>query len=67
MAFGVILYYLGFGLATGSVSVLAFASLFAGGLVVYVKTAEETELERRFGEKYVEYKRRTPFLVPKPW
>lgn len=67
MAFGVILYYLGLGLATGSVSVLAFASLFAGGLVVYVKTAEETELERRFGERYVDYKSRTPFLVPKPW
>jgi len=67
MALGVILYYLGLELAIGSVSMLALASLFAGGLVVYVKRSEETELQRRFGERYLEYRSRTPFLVPKLW
>lgn len=67
MAFGVILAYLGFGLAIGSVSVLSFALLFAGGLLVYIKATEETGLKRRFGERYLEYKRRTPFLVPRLW
>jgi protein-S-isoprenylcysteine O-methyltransferase Ste14 len=32
--------------------------------VVLVKTREEPNLERRFGEEYLEYKRRTPFLIP---
>ena len=32
--------------------------------VVLVKTREEPNLERRFGEEYLEYKRRTPFLMP---
>jgi protein-S-isoprenylcysteine O-methyltransferase Ste14 len=32
--------------------------------VVLVKTREEPNLERRFGEEYLEYKRGTPFLIP---
>ncbi len=32
--------------------------------VVLVKTKEEPNLEMRFGEEYLEYKRRTPFLIP---
>jgi protein-S-isoprenylcysteine O-methyltransferase Ste14 len=32
--------------------------------VVLVKTREEPNLERRFGEEYLEYKRSTPFLIP---
>jgi protein-S-isoprenylcysteine O-methyltransferase Ste14 len=30
----------------------------------YIKL-EEKELEARFGEEYKEYKRKTPFLIPK--
>ena len=32
---------------------------------IYVKVWEEPELERRFGEAYREYKRTTPFLIPR--
>ncbi len=35
--------------------------------IFIVKTREEQNLERRFGEKYLEYKRRTPFLIPDSW
>ncbi len=34
--------------------------------VVYLKVWEEPDLERRFGRSYQEYKRRTPFLIPRP-
>lgn len=33
--------------------------------VVIVKTREEPNLEERFGEEYREYRRRTPFLIPR--
>jgi protein-S-isoprenylcysteine O-methyltransferase Ste14 len=67
MAFGTILFYLGIALAIGSLSALALALLFAAGLLVYVRMTEETELRRRFGAKYLEYKSRTPFLIPRLW
>jgi protein-S-isoprenylcysteine O-methyltransferase Ste14 len=66
MAFGVILAYIGFGFAIGSVGAVGYAMLFAGFLVVYIKF-EEAGLRARFGEDYLEYKRRTPFLIPRPW
>lgn len=34
--------------------------------IVYVKVWEEPGLEKRFGEDYREYKRKTPFLIPRP-
>jgi protein-S-isoprenylcysteine O-methyltransferase Ste14 len=46
-------------------------SFIAGGLVIptayllYIKLVEERELEARFGEEYLSYKRSTPFIVPK--
>lgn len=46
-------------------------SFMAGGLVIpmvylaYLKVVEERELEARFGEEYLSYKRSTPFIVPR--
>jgi hypothetical protein len=34
-------------------------------LLAYIKLFEERELEARFGPEYVEYKRTTPFLIPR--
>ena len=34
--------------------------------ILWVKIKEEPALEKRFGEEYQEYKKRTPFLFPKP-
>jgi protein-S-isoprenylcysteine O-methyltransferase Ste14 len=46
-------------------------SFMAGGLViptaylVYIGVVEERELEARFGEEYLSYKRSTPFIIPR--
>jgi len=34
------------------------------GILIYIKWIEEKELGERFGSEYLEYKRRTPFLIP---
>jgi protein-S-isoprenylcysteine O-methyltransferase Ste14 len=33
--------------------------------LIYIKLVEERELEARFGEEYLAYKKSTPFIVPK--
>jgi protein-S-isoprenylcysteine O-methyltransferase Ste14 len=39
--------------------------LFTPGMVFFLKVYEERELEIRFGESYLAYKARTPFLFPR--
>jgi protein-S-isoprenylcysteine O-methyltransferase Ste14 len=39
--------------------------LFTPALIFFVKTYEERELEIRFGASYIEYKSRTPMLLPR--
>jgi len=39
--------------------------LFAPALLFFVKVYEERELEIRFGASYLEYKSRTPMLIPR--
>jgi len=34
-------------------------------LLAYIRFIEEKELEVRFGQDYVDYKRTTPFLLPR--
>ncbi|MFX0079282.1 MAG: methyltransferase family protein [Candidatus Hermodarchaeota archaeon] len=34
-------------------------------LIIRIKKWEEPDLEKRFGEKYLEYKQQTPFLIPR--
>jgi len=36
-------------------------------LLIYVKVVEEKEMVLRFGDEYLAYKRRTPFLIPRFW
>ncbi len=35
-------------------------------LSLYIKLVEEKELELRFEKEYVEYKEKTPYLIPRP-
>jgi protein-S-isoprenylcysteine O-methyltransferase Ste14 len=44
-----------------AIVVLVFASV----LLIYIKRVEEQEMEMRFGEEYLAYKRQTPFLIPR--
>lgn len=66
MSLGFYLLALGTGFIAGS----TFATLFVAlGLIpshmLFLKYFEEKELELRFGESYSEYKKTTPFLLPK--
>jgi protein-S-isoprenylcysteine O-methyltransferase Ste14 len=65
MSFGTILLYLGISIIIGSITAIGLVLLLAAFLVSYIKLIEEKELEARFGEDYIEYKSRTPFLVPR--
>ena len=36
-------------------------------LILEIKLIEEKELEQRFGDVYCDYKKKTPFFIPKFW
>ena len=65
MTFGTILLYLGMSIWIGSFSAIGLTLLFTGLLIIYIRAIEEKELETRFGPAYTEYKRNTPFLIPR--
>lgn len=65
MVLGTATGYLGFAVWLGSASAIALVLVFAALLLGYVKVLEEPELAARFGDDYLEYRRRTPFLVPR--
>jgi protein-S-isoprenylcysteine O-methyltransferase Ste14 len=65
MTLGTILAYGGIGVFFGSLSTIVIVLLLAIALISYLKFIEEKELEARFGTEYLEYKRNTPFMVPR--
>jgi protein-S-isoprenylcysteine O-methyltransferase Ste14 len=65
MTFGTILFYLGLGVAVGTVAGIGIALGIAGLLILYLKRVEERELGERFGEPYLRYKREVPFIIPR--
>jgi protein-S-isoprenylcysteine O-methyltransferase Ste14 len=67
MSLGAILLYLGIAIWTGSLSAVGLIVLFTLFLLTYNKVIEERELKERYGAEYLEYKRRTPFLLPRLW
>jgi protein-S-isoprenylcysteine O-methyltransferase Ste14 len=64
MSLGTIVLYSGIGMWIGSFSAIGIVIVLSGLLLVYLRRVEERELEERFGETYLEYKERTPFLIP---
>ncbi len=63
---GAMLYYLSVGTYFGSMKI--GLTMFFLGLIIgssYHKLVEEKELLLRFGEEYEEYRKKTPFLIPK--
>jgi protein-S-isoprenylcysteine O-methyltransferase Ste14 len=61
---GTILVYLGF--IIGTMSLLSFVMwLFIIRLYVKMANYEEQKLEQRFGEAYLEYKRKVPKWIPR--
>jgi protein-S-isoprenylcysteine O-methyltransferase Ste14 len=65
MALGAIVMYTGVAILFGSIGSLILVLLGAGCLLTYIKLVEEKEMKIRFGQEYMQYKRRTPFLVPR--
>jgi protein-S-isoprenylcysteine O-methyltransferase Ste14 len=65
MSLGFYLCALSLAFAASSTFVLLTASLgLIPAHVFFLKYFEELELELRFGESYLEYKKRVPFLIP---
>jgi len=64
MALGTTAFYFGITIWTGSLSALGLSLIYPVVILIYIKLIEEKELEQRFGLEYLEYKRRTPFLIP---
>jgi protein-S-isoprenylcysteine O-methyltransferase Ste14 len=64
--FGAMLYYLGIGTFFGGF-IVGLVSFILGFIIgsLYHKFIEEKELEIRFGNEYIEYRKNTPFLFPK--
>jgi protein-S-isoprenylcysteine O-methyltransferase Ste14 len=64
MTLGTLLAYGGIALWIGSVTALLAVTVLAVMLIGYLKVIEERELQMRFGGEYVEYKKKTPFILP---
>jgi protein-S-isoprenylcysteine O-methyltransferase Ste14 len=65
MALGAIGMYLGVALLFHSLGAVLVVVFFAAALLTYIKRAEEKEMSARFGQEYLAYKQRTPFLIPR--
>jgi len=64
--FGLIKLFFGISVLLGSISSVLMVMVFTVIILLYVKLLEEKELEKRFGDEYLAYKQRTPFLIPIP-
>jgi protein-S-isoprenylcysteine O-methyltransferase Ste14 len=64
MTLGTILAYGGVAIWTGSFTALLVVAVLAALLIGYLKIIEEKELQLRFGNEYLAYKKQTPFLIP---
>lgn len=66
MLSGVFLMLFGLGLILNSPSLLFFFTpLFMVASILEFKFIEEPELEKRLGDAYMAYKRKTPMLIPR--
>ena len=66
MLLGLFIFLLGLGILFGSLSLIfIFTPLFILINVLYLKAIEEKEMEKKFGMKYLEYKKEVPMFIPK--
>ncbi len=64
--FGLIHLFFGISVLIGSISSLVMVLAFSVIILLFTKFVEEEELEKRFGDEYLAYKRTTPFIMPIP-
>lgn len=67
MGFGAICMYFGMATIVGSPTSMMIVLVFLILLILWIKKVEEKELEIRFGQDYMEYKKSTAFMIPQPW
>lgn len=65
MTLGAVCFYLGIAIWSGSILLIVLVLLIFAGLLTFIYFHETQELTARFGADYLEYKRKTPFLLPK--
>jgi len=66
MAMGLLILLIGLGILLGSLPLtLFFGPLFVATYGFFIKAVEEKELEMRFGQEYLEYKKRVPMFIPR--
>ena len=65
MALGTIIAYGGVSVVAGSPGAALLVALGVAVLLTYIKAVEEREMVARFGEAYLAYRRRVPFIIPK--
>lgn len=65
MALGAIMMYLGVAVARQSLAGIGLVCAAGSALLTYIKRVEEAEMLARFGQQYVDYRERTPFLLPR--
>ena len=65
MTLGALLMYLGIGIWLESGPVILLVVIVFSGLLTFIYFHETHELTERFGEAYLVYKKRTPFLCPR--
>jgi len=66
MLLGWFIMLLGVGILLNSFSLIfIFTPLFILANILYVKTIEEKEMEKKFGKQYLEYKKSVPMFIPR--
>ena len=66
MLLGWFILLVGLGIRLNSISLIfIFTPLFVLLNVLYLKTMEEKEMEKKFGEEYLRYKQSVPMFIPR--
>lgn len=65
MILGFLFYLLGWAFLFNQAGTFVCGALIALFFILEIKLIEEKELERRFGDAYREYRKKTPFFLPR--
>jgi len=66
MLLGWFILLLGLGILLNSISLIfIFTPIFILLNILYLKAVEEKEMEKKFGEPYLEYKKSVPMFIPR--
>ncbi len=67
MTLGALLLYQGIAVWMGSGAMILLILIIFTLLLTFIYKHETPELTERFGAKYLEYRKKTPFLIPRIW